>query len=90
VVTALRNIATTLDGRKELRREVRTQLAQVVASSYMVLAIGVGILLVLAVASPETLDRMLAAGLGRVAILAAAALFALGYFMIRRMTRIRT
>jgi tight adherence protein B len=88
VVTALNNIALTLDSRKELRREVRTLLAQAVASSYLVLAIGLGVLLVLAIVSPKTLNAMAGAGPGQLALLIALAFFLTGFTLIRRMTRI--
>lgn len=90
LVTALANIAATLDARKELRREVRTQLAQAVASGYLVIGIGVTIVLGVGLFSPDTLDAMLAAGVGRVALIAAAGFFGFGFFLIRRITRIDT
>ncbi len=88
VVTALRNIAMTLDNRKELRREVRTLLAQAVASSYLVLAIGLGVLLILAIVAPQTLHHMAGAGPGQLALVVALGLFLTGFLLIRRMTRI--
>lgn len=90
VVTALRTIATTLDARKELRREVRTQLAQAVASSYLVLGIGVAILVGASLVSPGIINTMLAAGPGRVALLTATVLFTVGFLLVRRITRVRT
>ena len=47
VVTALRAMSDTLSARSDLRREVRTMLAGSVFTSYAVLAIGVGSLLLL-------------------------------------------
>ena len=47
LVKALRDISLTLDDRKEVRREVRTTLAQARATSTLVTAMGIGMLLML-------------------------------------------
>jgi len=89
VVTALRNIGEMLDQRKEVRREVRTLLAQALASSYLVATIGIGILVVSSLVSPGLLNRMAAAAPGRLALIGSTLLFAAGFVMIRRIARIR-
>jgi tight adherence protein B len=88
VVTALREMSETLEARKELRREVRTVLAGSVYTSWVVLVIGVGAVLMLNGIAPGTLDRMTNSLIGQAAIAVAATLYALGFLMIRRTTRI--
>lgn len=88
LVTALRDIAETLDQRKETRREVRTTLAQPVATSYFVIALGVLMLLMLNVMQPGTVEKMTRQPIGQGALLASFAIFGAGFYGIRRMTKI--
>lgn len=88
LVTALRDIAETLDERKEVRREIRTTLAQSTTTGYIVIAMGVGILFLLNVVQPGTVQAMTEHWLGRGALLVAGLLYATGFVAIRRMTRI--
>lgn len=87
LVKALRDISLTLDDRKEVRREIRTTLAQARATSTLVIAMGVGILLMLNVVQPGTVQKMTENLVGQVALVVAFALFAVGYLLVRRMTR---
>jgi tight adherence protein B len=88
LVKALRDISLTLDDRKEVRREVRTTLAQSRATSVLVIAMGVGILIVLNVIQPGTVEKMTHNLLGQAALVVAFGLYAVGYLIVRRMTRI--
>jgi tight adherence protein B len=88
LVEALRNIATTLEQRKELRREVRTVLSQSVYTGYLVVALGLGILLLLNTLQPGLLDIMLSKPIGQVAIFVSFGLFGAGLLLIKRITRI--
>lgn len=87
LVTALRDIADTLDGRKEVRREVRTVLAQALATGYLVIGMGVALLFMLNAVRPGTVERMTVEPLGQAALLVAAALYGTGLLVVRRMTR---
>ena len=58
LIKALRDISLTLDDRKEVRREVRTTLAQSRATGALVTVMGVGILLALNAIQPGTVERM--------------------------------
>ncbi|MFC3689739.1 type II secretion system F family protein [Aquipuribacter hungaricus] len=87
LVTALRDIAGTLEVRKETRREIRTTLAQSVATGYIVIALGVGLLLLINVLFPGSVEQMTQRLVGQVALLGAAVLYAAGFLLIRRMTR---
>lgn len=88
LVTALRDIATTLDQRKETRREVKTTLAQPVATSYFVIVLGVLMLLMLNTMQPGTVDKMTRSVIGQAALIISFSIFGLGFWAIRRMTRI--
>lgn len=88
LVSALRNMADTLDDRKDLRREIRTLMAGSVFTGYVVVLIGVGTLVLLNTISPGLLDQMTSSGVGRLAFLASGSLYAVGLLLIRRMTRI--
>jgi tight adherence protein B len=88
VVTALRDIAGTLETRKETRREIRTTYAQALATAYAVLAMGVGVLFLLESIKEGTVDIMLREPLGQLALVVAAAIYTGGILLIRRMTRV--
>lgn len=88
LVTSLRDIADTLEDRKETRREIRTTLAQSVATSYMIIAIGVGMLFLLNAIQPGSVEAMTGSLVGQIALIVSASLFAVGFYIIRRMTRL--
>ncbi|MEU2287944.1 type II secretion system F family protein [Streptomyces sp. NPDC013178] len=88
VVGALRNLTETLEERKETRREIRTQLSQVSMTSYAVPALGVGSLFLMNGVKDGALDRMTGSPLGQGAVIIAFALYAVGFVLIRRMSRI--
>ncbi|GGT83278.1 type II secretion system F family protein [Streptomyces lateritius] len=88
VVASLRNLTETLEERKETRREVRTQLSQVSMTAYAVPVIGIGSLLLIDNMQPGALDRMTGSGLGQFAVVAAFALYVVGFVVIRRFSKI--
>ena len=88
VVGALRNLTETLEERKETRREVRTQLSQVNMTSYAVPGLGVGALFLMNSVKDGTLDRMTSSAIGQGCVIVAFGLYALGFLLIRRMSRI--
>ncbi|MFE3851197.1 type II secretion system F family protein [Streptomyces griseorubiginosus] len=88
VVSALRNLTETLEERKETRREVRTQLSQVNMTSYAVPVLGIGSLFLMNGVKDGALDRMTGSPLGQAAVIIAFALYAVGFILIRRLSRI--
>ncbi|MBD0745317.1 type II secretion system F family protein [Streptomyces sp. CBMA152] len=88
VVNSLRNLTTTLEERKETRREVRTQLSQVNTTAYAVPAIGVGAMLLVNQIAPGSLAKMTGTFLGQAAVVVALGLYALGFVAIRRISKI--
>lgn len=87
LVTSLRDIADTLDQRKEIRREVRTTLAQSTSTGYLVIGMGFGLLFLLNTIQPGTVEAMVSQWIGRAALVVGASLFLGGFLLIRRMTR---
>jgi tight adherence protein B len=88
VVSALRNLTETLEERKETRREVRTQLSQVSMTSYAVPVLGVGSLFLMNGVKDGALERMTGSPLGQGAVIIAFSLYAVGFILIRRLSRI--
>ncbi|MEW2299874.1 type II secretion system F family protein [Streptomyces sp. NPDC006655] len=88
VVSALRNLTETLEERKETRREIRTQLSQVTMTSYAVPVLGIGALFLMNGVKSGTLDRMTGSALGQGAVVIAFGLYAVGFVLIRRLSRI--
>lgn len=88
LVAALRDIATTLDQRKETRREIQTTLAQAVATSYMVILLGGAMLLLLNVLEGGTVQKMTTHPVGQFGLVATTTLFAGGFVAMRRVARV--
>jgi len=88
LVSALQDIAGTLDQRKETRREVQTTLAQVTATSHMVLLLGGLMLLLLNGIKPGTVEKMTTDIVGQVGLVASATLFIGGFLLMRRMSKV--
>ncbi|MGW2703742.1 type II secretion system F family protein [Streptomyces sp. NPDC001340] len=88
VVSALRNLTETLEERKETRREIRTQLSQVTMTSYAVPVLGVGALFLMNGVKDGALERMTGSPVGQACVIVAFAMYAVGFVLIRRMSRI--
>ncbi|WP_346777042.1 type II secretion system F family protein [Streptomyces sp. HNM0575] len=88
LVASLRNLTTTLEERKETRREVRTMLAEVNATAFTVPVLGLGAMLMMNSMMPGALARVTGSALGQLAIIVAVGLFAAGFFVIRRLGKI--
>ncbi len=88
LIASLRDIAMTLEDRKEVRREVRTTLAQALFTGYVVVGMGFGFLFMLNVLKPGTVEKMTTTPVGQLALVMAFALFSAGLVVIRAMTRI--
>ncbi|MFI6346297.1 type II secretion system F family protein [Streptomyces sp. NPDC050560] len=89
IVSSLRNLTETLEERKETRREVVTLLSQVKVTAVAVPVLGLGFLLIINGMRSGALDDMTRSFIGKLAVIVSAALYALGAFLINRMTRVR-
>jgi tight adherence protein B len=88
LVSALQNIANTLEQRKDLRREVRTVVSGAVFGGYVVTALGIGSIFVMNLLTPGALDALAGTTVGRIVLLVAGLFFAAGYFFINRLTKV--
>ncbi|HVM36023.1 MAG TPA: type II secretion system F family protein [Actinomycetota bacterium] len=86
LVHALREMAATLDRRRDLRREIRTMLAGVVFTGYIVAVMGAASLLLLEAIGPGVIERMADNIAGQVIMVTAGILYAVGFLMIRKIT----
>jgi tight adherence protein B len=88
VVSALRDLASTLEARRELLREIRTLMSGEVFSAYLVLILGLGSLVLLNQINPGVIDRMLSSLWGIIALVVSVTLFTVGFVAVRRITRV--
>jgi tight adherence protein B len=88
LVTALRSIATTLEDRKEIRREVKTIMGEAVVTNWAIGILGVAILFVVNLISPGVLRTMSEQLPGQVILAISATVFVVSLLIIRRITRI--
>lgn len=88
VVTALRDMAETLETRKDLRREVRTIVSGAVQTGYVTGAMGLGLILLMNVVYEGMIDAMARRPIGQIALLVAGSMYATAFLLVRRMTRI--
>lgn len=85
---ALTDISQTLEDRKELRREVSTVILGSSVAGYAVMGIGVGAIVLLNLIQPGLLDEMAGSLVGRIVMLVAAAFFAVGFVLMRAVSRV--
>jgi tight adherence protein B len=88
IVASLRNLTSTLEERKETRREVRTVLAEVNATAITVPTLGLGALLMINAMAPGALGRVTGSPGGQLAMVIALALYAVGFVVVRRFGRV--
>lgn len=88
LVTALRTIASTLEERKETRREVKTIMGEAVVTNWVVGGFSVVGVMMINFMVPGALRTMSEHLGGQVILAAAAAMFVVGLVVIGRITRI--
>lgn len=89
LVTALQNIASTLEERRQLRREIKTAVVGATFSGYAVVLIGGAAVILMNLLSPGALDTMFGTLPGQLVLAAAGLLFASGFAVIGRLTKVR-
>jgi tight adherence protein B len=89
-VRALRDMATTLQKRKDLRREVQTIMSGAIATSYIVGSMGLGFLVLVNFADNRLLQQMAADPVGQISLLFGGTLFLAAWLAIRRLTKVET
>ncbi|MCX5204535.1 type II secretion system F family protein [Streptomyces sp. NBC_00237] len=88
VVGSLRNLTQTLEERKETRREVGTMLSEINATAYTVPLLGLGAMLMLNSMTPGTLATMTSSTVGKIVVGTSIGLYAVGFIVMRRLSRI--
>ena len=84
----LSELGTTLEARKDLQREIRTMLSGAVFTSYLVMIMGIGTIVLVNVISPGVLREMTTTVAGIAALAVSGALYAVAYVLIRQITRV--
>jgi tight adherence protein B len=87
-VSALRELAETLDSRRETNREVRTLMTGAIYTAYVVPCMGLFTLLLLNTINSHTISRMTANPIGIAALIVAGTIYVVAFIAIRRVTRI--
>lgn len=87
LVRALRRLTGTLENRRDVRREASSLTAGSTSTAYLMVGFGFVVVAVMQRAFPGSLDRAMGSAAGAVAIAVACGLFALGVFLVRRVTR---
>lgn len=88
VVRALRDMAETLEARKDLRREVQTIVSGAVQTGYVTGAMGLGLVLLVDRGQDGMIDQMARQPAGLLALAVAGALYTVAFVAARRMTDI--
>jgi tight adherence protein B len=88
LVHALQDMADTLDQRRDLTREIRTVMAGSVFTGYMVAGLGAVTVLLMNAVTPGVLDDLTSSLPGLIAVGVAGGLYAIGFVLIRRVTRV--
>lgn len=89
LISALRDLSTTLETRKETKREVKTIVAESSYTGYMVAGLGIGMVIMVSLFKPDVLYDLTSTVVGQIAIIVSVAGYSLGIFMINRMTRVK-
>lgn len=87
LVTALRNISTTLENRKETRREVQTILSETTSTVWALGFMSVGALFMINAIEPGIMRVMTTSVAGIAVLLTVAALFTIGFVLVSRITK---
>jgi len=88
LVTALRTISTTLEERKETRRETKTIMGESIATSWAISGLGVASLFLINAIQPGSIKMMTGELSGQIVLVISIGLFVGGLYIIRKMTRI--
>ncbi|WP_116244291.1 type II secretion system F family protein [Nocardiopsis sp. FIRDI 009] len=87
LVTALRNISTTLENRKETRREVQTVLSETTSTVWALGFMSVGALFMINAIEPGIMRTMTTSAAGLAVLLVVAALYTVGFLLVARITK---
>ncbi|WP_293851582.1 type II secretion system F family protein [uncultured Brevibacterium sp.] len=89
LISSLRNMSDTLEFRKETKREVKTLVSQSSYTGYLVVAFGVGFVLLLSNFNDGLLYKLTSTIIGQVAIVIATICYAIGLVAISRLVKVK-
>jgi tight adherence protein B len=89
-VRALSELGGTLEARKDLKREIRTMLSGAVFTSYLVMIMGVGTIVLINTISPGILREMTSSLPGIAALVVSATLYGVAWVAIKQVTKVDT
>jgi tight adherence protein B len=87
-VRALQELGSTLEARKDLLREIKTVLSGATFTSYVVVAIGAGTIVLTNTISPGVLREITTTAPGLIALTVTATLWTVAFFLIRKTTKV--
>ncbi len=85
----LESIAETIKTRIKIQDEVKTLTAQATISGYIVMFLPFGLAGILEVINPKYIDRLFTTGLGHVILIIAGVMMTIGYFIIKKISKIK-
>lgn len=88
LVRALQDMAMTLDARRDLHREVRTLMSGSVFTGQLVAILGIGSVLLMNLVKPGAIDKMATHPLGQLALISTGLLYAIGFLLVKRVTKV--
>lgn len=89
LISSLRNMSDTLEFRKETKREVKTLVSQSSYTGYLVVAFGVGFVLLLTTMNKNLLFDLTSTILGQIALAIAAACYITGIILINKLVKVK-
>ncbi|HJH12884.1 MAG TPA: type II secretion system F family protein [Brevibacterium ravenspurgense] len=89
LISALRGLSTTLETRKETKREVKTLVSESSFTGYMVAGMGIGLVALTSMFSSDVLHKLTTSIVGQIAIVVAMTGYIIGIVAINRMTRVK-
>ena len=89
LISALRGMSETLEDRKATKPEGKTLVTQASYTGYMVVAVGLGFVLLMNAMSPGVLYKLTSTIVGQVGLFVAAGSYLFGLFLINRMVRVK-
>lgn len=88
LITSLRRIAETLEERKQTRREIQTMLSEARSTAFLIPVVGVMSLLMLRQINDDAIDMLLSDPVGQLIFIVAIVMYAVGFFLFNRVTRV--
>lgn len=88
LITSLRRIAETLEERKQTRREIQTMLSEARSTAFLIPVVGLMSLFMLRQIDDRAIDRLLSDPIGQLIVGVAIVMYAVGFFLFNRATRV--